>query len=284
MKIANFGKSGENHCQLLPPITKFQSERHRIFSLKMSRKNINMKDSILITGANGGIGQHVLNYLLKEGIRNIFCHYRRSHETLSQTLSQYQLEPSHWMVRANLTQESEVHSMVDEIGSKGFRVTKLINIAGSSTNAMSWKLSGREFMGVVEDSLLSSFLTTKAVVPSMRENQFGRIVNFSSIVGFTGMAGVCHYASAKAGLIGLTKSLAQELANKNITVNALALGYFDTGLIHSIPENLHADIKNKIPVKRFGNEADVGSAVRYLIDEKSSFITGQVIHLNGGQF
>ena len=118
----------------------------------------------------------------------------------------------------------------------------------------------------------------------MRENKFGRIVNFSSIVGFTGMAGASHYASAKAGLIGLTKSLALELAPKGITVNAIALGYFNAGLIEDVSTDLQNEIKKKIPMGRFGEKQDIGPAIEYLISPESQFYTGQVMHLNGGQY
>jgi 3-oxoacyl-[acyl-carrier protein] reductase len=104
------------------------------------------------------------------------------------------------------------------------------------------------------------------------------------VTAFSGIAGASHYAAAKAGLIGLTKSMALELSNKKITVNAIALGYFSAGLIDSVPQNIQAEIKTKIPAGRFGNYDDVGSSVEFLLAATSSFITGQVLHLNGGQY
>ena len=141
-----------------------------------------------------------------------------------------------------------------------------------------------DFMRVVEDSLLTTFLCSKTFIPDMRESKYGRIINFSSIVGSTGMPGASHYAAAKAGVMGFSKSLSLELANKNITVNALALGYFNAGLIDSVSKDLQAEIIKKIPANRFGEEQDIGAAVKYLLSPEAQFLTGQVIHLNGGQY
>ena len=174
--------------------------------------------------------------------------------------------------------------MVAEISKNLGPVAYLINVAGASTNSMSWKMSKKDFMDIFEANVLSAFLCSKAVVPQMREMQFGRIINFSSIVGSTGVVGAAHYSAAKAALIGLTKSMALELASKKITVNAVALGYFNAGLIESVPENIRTQIRGNIPMNRFGEEDDIGSAIQYLISNEASFLTGQTLHLNGGQY
>lgn len=239
--------------------------------------------SILITGANGGIAQHVLRHLLKSGRRNVIAHFRGARERVDATLREFDVPLDH-AVQADLCDEDSVLRMRAQVHDRHGLVTALVNVAGSSTNAMSWKLDTADFVGVVNDSLLSTFLCCKAFVPEMRERRYGRILNFSSVVGATGIAGAAHYAAAKSGIVGFTKSIAQELASRGVTANALALGYFDTGLIHSVSETMQAEIRNRIPVGRFGTEADVGAAVEYLISADASFVTGQVIHLNGGQF
>lgn len=239
--------------------------------------------TVLVTGANGGIAQHVVRHLLSRGVRNVVCHFRGSRDRLDATLQEFDIPLSH-AFQADLCDENSALRMRDAIEAQFGPVSRLVNVAGSSSNSMSWKLDAAEFTRVINDSLLSTFLCSKAFIPSMREARFGRIVNFSSIVGATGVAGAAHYAAAKAGIVGFTKSIAQELASRGITVNALALGYFDTGLIHSVPEAMQADIRARIPVGRFGSEADVGAAVEYLIGDDAAFLTGQVIHLNGGQF
>lgn len=237
----------------------------------------------LITGANGGIAQHVLRHLLKRGHRNVVAHYRGQRDRVDAALAEFGLPTDH-AVQADLCDEDSVSRMRDAVCARHGSVTALVNVAGSSSNAMSWKLDTSDFIQVVHDSLLSTFLCCKAFTPGMREQRYGRIVNFSSIVGATGVAGAAHYAAAKAGVTGFTKSIAQELASRGITANALALGYFDTGLIHSVPEQMQAAIRDRIPIGRFGSEPDVGAAVEYLIGPDSAFLTGQVIHLNGGQF
>jgi 3-oxoacyl-[acyl-carrier protein] reductase len=239
---------------------------------------------ILITGANGGIGQHILRYLLSHGERQIVCHYRGNHESIKNTLREFGLDIAHHAYQADLTEEHSVQSMAERINAEHGMVTRLVNVAGSSSNGMSWKLSKDDFTRVLENNLVTTFLCCKHFVPTMRENRFGRIINFSSIVGFSGIAGAAHYAAAKAGLVGFTKSLALELAGHGITANAVALGYFNTGMINSVPETMQDEIRKKIPVGRFGELEDVGGAVSYLIGKDSSFMTGQVLHLNGGQF
>lgn len=239
---------------------------------------------VLITGTNGGVGQFVANYLLSQGERNIVCHYRSENDRVVSLLKKYDLDPAKHAINANLVDETSVQAMAKTIKDNLGGVNRLVNVAGSSSNAMSWKMSKEDFMRVVEDSLLTTFLCSKTFIPDMRENKFGRIINFSSIVGSTGMPGASHYAAAKAGLMGYTKSLSLELANKNITVNALALGYFNAGLIDSVSKDLQAEIIKKIPTNRFGEEQDIGAAVKYLLSPEAQFLTGQVIHLNGGQY
>ena len=238
----------------------------------------------LITGANGGIGQYVVRYLLSQGHRNIFCHYRSHSQGMMDALAQAGLDTDKHSFRADLDDESSIEDMARFIQTGFGGVCNLINVAGSSSNAMSWKMSKEEFTRVLNDTLVTTFLCCKAFVPGMRERGRGRIVNFSSIVGATGIAGAAHYAAAKAGLVGFTKSLALELAPKGITANALALGYFDTGLIQTVAPEMQAEIIKRIPAGRFGSQADIGSAVKYLISDEAQFLTGQVIHLNGGQF
>ena len=238
----------------------------------------------LITGSNGGIGQHIVRHLLLLGDRNVFCHYRSDNDGIVAALREAGLDADRHSFKADLGDEASIDAMARFINSEFGGVRNLINVAGSSSNAMSWKMSKSEFTRILNDSLVTTFLCCKAFVPEMRERRNGRIVNFSSVVGATGVAGAAHYAAAKAGLIGFTKSLALELASRGITANAVALGYFDTGLIETVPPEIQAEIMKRIPVGRFGSQSDIGGAVKYLISDEAEFLTGQVIHLNGGQY
>lgn len=240
------------------------------------------RQTTLVTGANGGIARHIVRYLLERGERSIVLQYRGARDALDRTLAEFGVAGD-CAYRADLCDESEVRALRDSIERDHGVVTRLVNVAGSSSNAMCWKLETAEFRRIVDDNLLSTFHCTKTFVPPMREIGFGRIVNFSSIVGASGIAGAAHYCAAKAAIVGFTKSVALELASKGITVNALALGYFDTGLIHTIPDAIQQQILGKIPTGRFGSESDVGAAVKYLLSGHSGFMTGQVLHLNGGQ-
>ncbi len=159
----------------------------------------------------------------------------------------------------------------------------LVNLAGASTNGMSWKLAAEDFRRVTEDNLVSTFLTTKAFLPEMRNAGRGRIVNISSIVGHTGVPGAAHYCAAKAGIDGFTRATALEVANKNITVNSISLGYFEYGLIEQVPKEQVDAIRAAIPLKRLGKAEDIGALLAYLLSADSGFMTGQTIHLNGGQ-
>ena len=242
------------------------------------------RGSVLVTGANGGVGQHIARFLLENGERGLICHYRGDRERVDGLLREFDLDPASHAVQADLTDEQSVAAMFASARDAGAPVSRLVNVAGSSSNAMSWKISRDEFSRVIDDSLLTTFLCCKHAIPSMREARFGRIVNISSIVGFTGVVGAAHYAAAKAGLIGFTKSVALEVASRGVTANAIALGYLDAGLIHSVPEDMQVEIRGRIPAGRFGGKADVGAAVRYLLGDDSNFYTGQVLHLNGGQY
>lgn len=242
------------------------------------------KGMVLVTGANGGVGQHVARFLLQKGERELVCHYRGDRQHVDALLNEFDLDPKTHAVQADLTDEQSVASMFTSIRDSAAPVSRLVNVAGSSTNAMSWKIPVSEFSRVIDDSLLTTFLCCKYAIPSMRDARYGRIVNVSSIVGFTGVVGAAHYAAAKSGLVGFTKSVALEVASRGITANAIALGYFDAGLISSVPEEIQAEMRGRIPVGRFGGKPDVGAAVAYLLSDDSDFYTGQVLHLNGGQY
>jgi len=239
---------------------------------------------ILVTGAGSGIGLSIVETLLSSGIKKIICQYRKRNTELFELFYKYNMDPINYTLQAELTNEEDV-AKIRQFGNQKFdNIYGLLNVAGASTNGMSWKLSKENFMDIISFNLLSTFLCTKEFTSDMRTRSMGRIINFSSIVAFTGTIGSAHYCAAKAGIVGFSKAIALELANKNITVNTVALGYFNRGLINDVPETMKEDIKDKTPMKRLGEAEEVGSLIKYLLSADTAFITGQVLHINGGLY
>ncbi len=239
---------------------------------------------IVITGSNGGLGSSLVAGLLASGVTRLACHYRRRSDTVSGILAAHGLKPEDHLFQAELTREDEVQNMQAAIKERLGAPWGLINMAGGSTNAVSWKLSFADFNAILQSNLGSTFLTTRAFLPGMRDQGGGRIINISSIVAHTGVAGASHYCAAKAGIEGFTRAVAQEVASKKVTVNALALGYFDKGIIAEVPAEILEVIKGHIPLKRLGNASEIQPLVSYLLSPEGAFMTGQVIHLNGGHY
>ncbi|MBS2036910.1 SDR family oxidoreductase [bacterium] len=240
--------------------------------------------AIILTGANGGLGSALATYLLECGSRNLalVCHHETGQaETI---LKKFDLDPARHCFTAELTDEESVGRMRASIEKNFTGVYALVNVAGGSTNALSWKMTRQEFQAVLDQNLLSAFLCSREFIPAMRAAASGRIVNCSSVTAFSGAVGTAHYSAAKAGLVGLTKTLALELAPKNITVNAFALGYLEFGLIHHLSTELQDQVKSRVPARRFGTGPEVGGALRFLLSDEGAFTTGQVIHLNGGLY
>jgi 3-oxoacyl-[acyl-carrier protein] reductase len=183
--------------------------------------------------------------------------------------------------QADLTNEDEVNRMIEAVINRFGRVDVLINNAGISKSAISWKTSLDAWNETIAINLTAPFLVAKACIPSMRKNGSGSIINISSVVGQTGQIGTAAYTASKAGLIGLTKTLAKELVSNNITVNALALGYFSTGMIADVPQEQQDQIIESIPLKKLGDPATVCKTIEWLISSEAAYVTGQVIQLTG---
>lgn len=238
-----------------------------------------MTKTILLTGAGGGLGAALVEYLTIKGF-HVVCQYRNHDEALHKLFSDETFATQ--CFKAELTDEAQVIALREHLIKNFGQPWGIINLAGASSNAMSWKMSTAQFKETIDANLLSTFHVCREFIPGMRAQNGGRIINVSSVIAFTGAPGASHYCAAKAGIVGLTKALALELANKNITVNALALGYFDRGLIDQVPANIQADVKAKTPLNRFGTINEVGGIIRYLLGDDAAFTTGQVHHVNGG--
>jgi NAD(P)-dependent dehydrogenase (short-subunit alcohol dehydrogenase family) len=172
--------------------------------------------------------------------------------------------------------------MVELILSKFGKVDVLINNSGISRNAVTWKTTDADWEETLLVNLTAPFKLCRAFIPAMRKQNGGSIINITSVVAQTGVVGTAAYAASKAGLIGLTKTMAKELAPNNIGVNALSLGYFEKGMISNVPEDLKNEIVAQIPMKKLGSVQTICKTISWLIDDETSYVTGQVINLNGG--
>jgi NAD(P)-dependent dehydrogenase (short-subunit alcohol dehydrogenase family) len=239
---------------------------------------------IVITGANGGLGSTLVADLLAAGVTNLACQYRSSSDKVAKILEAHGLRSEDHLFRAELTLEEDVQIMEAAIRDRLGVPWGLVNLAGESTNGISWNLSLTDFNAVLQGNLVSAFLATRAFLPGMRQQEGGRIINISSILAHSGMPGASHYCAAKAGIEGFTRAVALEAASKKVTVNALALGYFDKGIIAEVPPDILEVVKSRTPLKRLGNASEIFPLVSYLLSPESAYMTGQVIHLNGGYF
>jgi 3-oxoacyl-[acyl-carrier protein] reductase len=240
--------------------------------------------TIVLTGASGGIGVALTDYLIGRGATKLALQYRSSPESLFAMLRDRGIDPDKHCFQADLAAEQDVRAFGEAVRTGFGTPWGVINLAGSTSNALSWKLSLEDFERVIASSLTSTFLVCREFIPAMREAEGGRIVNTSSVVAFSGVAGASHYAAAKSGVVGFTKAIARELSSRGITANALALGYFDYGMLYTVPEELREGIRRQIPAGRFGTAAEIGGTILHLFSEQGAFTSGQVLHINGGMY
>ncbi len=163
-------------------------------------------------------------------------------------------------------------------------VTILVNNAGITKDGLALRMSSADWDTVIQTNLTGAFTCCQQAMQSMLKARWGRIINISSIVGETGNAGQANYVASKAGLIGLTKTLAQELASRNVTANAIAPGFIETDMTHVLSDDLKAKLLGSIPLKRLGKPEDIAAAVRFLASEEAGYITGHVLDVNGGMY
>ncbi len=243
------------------------------------------KHVALVTGGSRGIGRAICKELAKNGI-NIAIGYNRNSDEANKVkeelINDYGVEAG--IFKGSIDNYYDVRSVVDGVVDRFGKIDILVNNAGITSDKTILKMSLEEWLRVIQVNLFGTFYCIKAALPYMIENGWGRIINISSIIALSGNVGQANYAAAKAGIIGLTKSLALELAKKNITVNAVAPGFIETEMTKKIPPEIYEMIKNKIPQKRFGTPEEVARVVAFLADEKSGYITGQVYGINGGLY
>lgn len=240
--------------------------------------------NILLIGASGGLGKHFTKGLASAGY-NLALHYNDNPAKIDETIKEIgKTDVRIFTYKADISDENSVKEMVDKVKADFGPIDILINNAGLSLNAMSWKLSAENWNKVIGVNLTGPFLCSKHVIPIMKENKQGRIIFMSSVVGQIGVPGTAAYAATKAGLEGLCKTISKELVKNNITANIISLGYFEAGLLYQIPEDIREQIRESIPLKKFGDPAEILECILYICSDRSSYLTGQTINLNGGLF
>ena len=235
----------------------------------------------LITGGARGIGKEIAILFAKEGASIAICDVNL--EQAEQTAKEIQdLGRSSVAFKADVTSLTDVQNMVDKILDKSSKLDILINNAGITRDNLILRMSEEDWDKVLAVNLKGCFVCTKVASKVMIKQRFGKIINLASIIGIMGNVGQANYAASKAGIIGLTKSVAKELALRNICVNAVAPGFIKTEMTARLPQDIQKKILSTIPLGRFGESLDVANLVLFLSSESSSYITGQVIQIDGG--
>ena len=234
----------------------------------------------IITGASRGIGKAIAVSLAEAGAE-VIVNYSSSPEKAQEVVSLIETSGGKaYAVQANVADESSVNELINTVINKSGQIDILVNNAGITRDGLLMRMKTEDWQSVINLNLTGVFLCTKAVSRTMLKKKRGRIINITSVVGIMGNAGQSNYASAKAGVIGLTKSTAKEFASRGITVNAVAPGFIQTDMT----KDLDADqILTSIPLGRFGEPEHIAGAVRFLaLDQAASYITGQVLNVDGG--
>lgn len=237
----------------------------------------------LVTGASRGIGRSIALLLASSGARIVAVDVNEEGTTaLVEEIKALGGEAVG--VQGNVTQAADAENMVDKAVEAFGRVDILINNAGITRDGLLLRMKEEEWDAVLNVNLKGAFLCTRAVAKVMTKQRYGRIINIASVVGQMGNAGQANYCASKAGIIGLTKSNARELARRSITVNAVAPGFIATDMTDALPEKVKQELLAQIPLERLGSSDDIAHAVLFLAAETSAYITGQVIAVNGGMY
>lgn len=243
-----------------------------------------MTKNALVTGASRGIGRSIAIQLAEEG-NNVAVNYAGNREKAEAVVEEVKAKGVESLaIQANVANGDEVKAMIKEVVNQFGTVDVLVNNAGITRDNLLMRMKESEWDDVIDTNLKGVFNCIQKVTPQMLRQKSGSIINLSSVVGAVGNPGQANYVATKAGVIGLTKSAAKELASRNITVNAVAPGFIVSDMTDALSDDLKDQMLQQIPLARFGEDIDIANTVAFLASDKAKYITGQTIHVNGGMF
>jgi 3-oxoacyl-[acyl-carrier protein] reductase len=238
--------------------------------------------SAIVTGASRGIGREIALELARQGA-NVAVNFAGNEAMANDVVDEIKaLGRDAYSVKCNVSNSEEVSEMVKETIDRFGTIDILVNNAGITKDNLLMRMKEEEWDDVININLKGVFLCTKAVTRQMMKQRNGRIINVASIVGVSGNPGQANYVAAKAGVIGLTKTTAKELATRNITVNAIAPGFISTDMTDKLTEEVKTEMLKQIPLARFGEPKDIAKVAAFLASSDSSYMTGQTLHVDGG--
>lgn len=237
----------------------------------------------LVTGASRGIGREIALTLCRSNFDVVVASPEvEKNEEVAEAIRQ--CGGTTMTLDLDVSNRDSVKAGVDAVLKQMGRIDVLVNNAGITRDALALRMKPEDWDRVIQINLTGAFYMSQAVMPAMMKERWGRIINIASVVGEMGNPGQANYVSSKAGLIGLTKCLAHELASRNITVNAIAPGYIETDMTAVLPQEVKDRMLAMIPLKRFGQPKDIAYAVKFLASEEAGYITGAVLRVNGGMY
>ncbi|EOC4735906.1 3-oxoacyl-[acyl-carrier-protein] reductase [Staphylococcus aureus] len=243
-----------------------------------------MTKSALVTGASRGIGRSIALQLAEEGY-NVAVNYAVSKEKAEAVVEEIKAKGvDSFAIQANVDDADEVKAMIKEVVSQFGSLDVLVNNAGITRDNLLMRMKEQEWDDVIDTNLKGVFNCIQKATPQMLRQRSGAIINLSSVVGAVGNPGQANYVATKAGVIGLTKSAARELASRGITVNAVAPGFIVSDMTDALSDELKEQMLTQIPLARFGQDTDIANTVAFLASDKAKYITGQTIHVNGGMY
>ncbi|EOB8025292.1 TPA: 3-oxoacyl-[acyl-carrier-protein] reductase [Staphylococcus aureus] len=243
-----------------------------------------MTKSALVTGASRGIGLSIALQLAEEGY-NVAVNYAGSKEKAEAVVEEIKAKGvDSFAIQANVADADEVKAMIKEVVSQFGSLDVLVNNAGITRDNLLMRMKEQEWDDVIDTNLKGVFNCIQKATPQMLRQRSGAIINLSSVVGAVGNPGQANYVATKAGVIGLTKSAARELASRGITVNAVAPGFIVSDMTDALSDELKEQMLTQIPLARFGQDTDIANTVAFLASDKAKYITGQTIHVNGGMY